>query len=146
MIRGIAASAFVALSSPTTFGLMRTTASPNAGIVISFDLLGFMRRPLGPIFGYGKASCRVPTHLNCSAPKISTSVRTRSPLPTPASFPFAPTLARAAVATGVDGVFMETHMDPRKALSDAANAIAFKDVAALWKQLVAIDAVVKGSM
>ena len=59
---------------------------------------------------------------------------------------FAPALARAAAATGVDGVFMETHMNPKVALSDAANAIAFKDVAALWKQLVAIDAVVKGSM
>ena len=58
---------------------------------------------------------------------------------------FAPALARAAAATGVDGVFMETHMNPKVALSDAANAIAFKDVAELWKQLVAIDAVVKGS-
>ena len=56
---------------------------------------------------------------------------------------FAPVLARAAVAAGVDGVFMETHVNPRRALSDAANAIAFKDVAALWRKLMAIDAVVK---
>ncbi len=53
---------------------------------------------------------------------------------------FAPALARAAVATGVDGVFMETHVNPRRALSDAANAIAFRDVEALWKSLLAIDA------
>ncbi len=57
---------------------------------------------------------------------------------------FAPALARAAVATGVDGVFMETHVTPAKALSDAANAIAFRNVEALWRKLLAIDAVLKG--
>ena len=56
---------------------------------------------------------------------------------------FAPALARAAVATGVDGVFMETHVNPRKALSDAANAIAFKAVGGLWRQLIAIDGIVE---
>jgi 2-dehydro-3-deoxyphosphooctonate aldolase (KDO 8-P synthase) len=58
---------------------------------------------------------------------------------------FAPALARAAVATGIDGVFMETHMNPPKALSDAANAIAFKEVKALWKRLLAVHAVVNGA-
>ena len=53
-------------------------------------------------------------------------------------------LARAAVATGVDGVFMETHVTPAKALSDAANAIAFRNVEALWRKLLAIDAALKG--
>ena len=43
---------------------------------------------------------------------------------------YAPVLARAAVAAGVDGIFMETHVNPKKALSDAANAIAFRDVKA----------------
>ena len=55
---------------------------------------------------------------------------------------FAPALARAAVATGVDGVFMETHLNPKKALSDSANAIAFREVEALWKRLVAINEIV----
>ena len=58
---------------------------------------------------------------------------------------FAPALARAAVATGVDGVFMETHVNPAKALSDASNAIAFKEVKALWKRLLAVHAVVNGA-
>lgn len=58
---------------------------------------------------------------------------------------FAPALARAAVATGVDGVFMETHMNPKKALSDAANAIAFKDVEGLWRTLIAIHGIVSGA-
>ena len=55
---------------------------------------------------------------------------------------YAPLLARAAVATGVDGVFMETHPNPPKALSDAANAIPLKEVKALWKQLLEIHAIV----
>ena len=57
---------------------------------------------------------------------------------------YAPLLARAAVATGVDGIFMETHVNPRRALSDAANAIAFKDVKRLWRKLLAIHALVAG--
>jgi len=56
---------------------------------------------------------------------------------------FAPALARAAVATGVDGVFMETHMNPAVAKSDAANAIPFKQVERLWKTLLAIDKAVR---
>ena len=56
---------------------------------------------------------------------------------------FAPAIARAAVATGVDGVFMETHVNPKVAKSDAANAIRFAEVRALWRQLIAINEVVK---
>ena len=51
---------------------------------------------------------------------------------------FAPALARAAVATGVDGVFLETHLDPATAKSDAANAIRFAEVEKLWKVLLKI--------
>ena len=56
---------------------------------------------------------------------------------------YAPALARAAVATGVDGVFMETHRNPKVAKSDAANAIRFAEVEALWKKLLAIHEVVR---
>ncbi len=55
---------------------------------------------------------------------------------------FAPALARAAVATGCDGVFLETHVHPEKALSDRDNAIRFAGIAKLWKQLRGIHAVV----
>jgi 2-dehydro-3-deoxyphosphooctonate aldolase (KDO 8-P synthase) len=48
------------------------------------------------------------------------------------------------VATGVDGVFMETHINPKVAKSDAANAIKFSEVEKLWKQLVQINSIVKG--
>jgi 2-dehydro-3-deoxyphosphooctonate aldolase (KDO 8-P synthase) len=54
-----------------------------------------------------------------------------------------PVLARAAVAVGIAGVFMETHPDPAKALSDGPNAVPLKHMRALLEQLVALDRVVK---
>ena len=56
---------------------------------------------------------------------------------------YAPALARAAVATGVDGVFMETHVNPKVAKSDAANAIRLSEVERLWKVLLKIHEVVR---
>lgn len=56
---------------------------------------------------------------------------------------FVPLLARAAVAAGVAGVFMETHPDPDKALSDGPNALPLADFEPLVARLLAIDAVVK---
>ncbi len=57
---------------------------------------------------------------------------------------FVPVLARAAVAAGVAGVFVETHPDPDRALSDGANSWPLDELPALLERLVAIDAVVKG--
>ncbi len=56
---------------------------------------------------------------------------------------FVPVLARAAVAVGVAGVFMETHPDPANALSDGPNAVPLKYMRALLEQLLALDRVVK---
>jgi 2-dehydro-3-deoxyphosphooctonate aldolase (KDO 8-P synthase) len=56
---------------------------------------------------------------------------------------FVPVLARAAVATGVAGVFMETHPDPAKALSDGPNAWPLKRMKELLATLQEIDALVK---
>ncbi len=56
---------------------------------------------------------------------------------------FVPVLARAAVAAGVAGVFMETHPDPAKALSDGPNAVPLAQMRSLLEQLVEIDRVVK---
>jgi 2-dehydro-3-deoxyphosphooctonate aldolase (KDO 8-P synthase) len=56
---------------------------------------------------------------------------------------FVPVLARAAIGVGVAGVFMETHPDPAKALSDGPNAVPLKHMRALLEQLLAIDRVVK---
>ena len=44
-------------------------------------------------------------------------------------------LARAAVAVGVDGLFMEVHPDPAEALCDGPNSLPLKEVPALWREL-----------
>ena len=56
---------------------------------------------------------------------------------------FVPVLARAAVAAGVSGVFMETHPDPARALSDGPNAWPLDRMASLLSVLKDIDAAVK---
>ena len=54
-----------------------------------------------------------------------------------------PVLARAAVAVGVAGLFMETHPNPAVALSDGPNAVPLKHMEALLETLLALDAVTK---
>ena len=56
---------------------------------------------------------------------------------------FVPVLARAAVAAGVAGLFMETHPEPEKALSDGPNAWPLSRMRALLETLVELDATVK---
>jgi 2-dehydro-3-deoxyphosphooctonate aldolase (KDO 8-P synthase) len=56
---------------------------------------------------------------------------------------FVPVLARAAVGVGIAGLFMETHPDPAKALSDGPNAVPLAKMQPLLEQLIAIDRVVK---
>jgi 2-dehydro-3-deoxyphosphooctonate aldolase (KDO 8-P synthase) len=56
---------------------------------------------------------------------------------------FVPVLSRAAVAAGVAGLFMETHPDPDKALSDGPNAWPLPKMRALLETLVELDRVVK---
>jgi len=55
---------------------------------------------------------------------------------------FIPTLARAAVAAGVDGVFLEVHEAPERALSDGPNALRLDLLAPLWQKLQAIHALI----
>jgi 2-dehydro-3-deoxyphosphooctonate aldolase (KDO 8-P synthase) len=56
-----------------------------------------------------------------------------------------PVLARAAVAVGISGLFMETHPDPAKAKSDGPNSMPIDRMAELLKTLQDIDAVVKNN-
>jgi len=56
---------------------------------------------------------------------------------------FVPVLSRAAVAVGVAGLFMETHPDPARALSDGPNAVPLRHMRALLEQLATLDRVVK---
>jgi 2-dehydro-3-deoxyphosphooctonate aldolase (KDO 8-P synthase) len=56
---------------------------------------------------------------------------------------FVPVLARAAVAVGVAGLFMETHPDPKNAKSDGPNAVPLHRMDALLRTLVELDRVAK---
>jgi 2-dehydro-3-deoxyphosphooctonate aldolase (KDO 8-P synthase) len=58
---------------------------------------------------------------------------------------FVPVLARASVAVGISGLFMETHPDPANALSDGPNAVPLNRMKELLESLVAIDDVIKSS-
>ena len=54
-----------------------------------------------------------------------------------------PHLIRAAVAVGIDGLFLEVHPEPEKAISDAANQIRLSDVEQVLRQALAIEQVIK---
>ncbi len=55
---------------------------------------------------------------------------------------FVPILARAAIAVGISGVFIETHPEPEKALSDGANSVPLAEMASLLAQLKQIDNII----
>jgi 2-dehydro-3-deoxyphosphooctonate aldolase (KDO 8-P synthase) len=57
---------------------------------------------------------------------------------------FIPALARAAVAVGVDALFMEVHPDPDKALCDGPNSLPLTDVLPLWRELKALHRFLRG--
>jgi 2-dehydro-3-deoxyphosphooctonate aldolase (KDO 8-P synthase) len=58
---------------------------------------------------------------------------------------FVPVLARAAVAVGVAGVFIETHQDPDQAPSDGPNMVPLEQMGALLRRLVEFDRLAKNS-
>ena len=59
---------------------------------------------------------------------------------------YAPVLARAAIAVGVGGLFIETHENPDKALSDGPNTIALKDMKPMLSYLKEYDAITKAKI
>jgi 2-dehydro-3-deoxyphosphooctonate aldolase (KDO 8-P synthase) len=56
---------------------------------------------------------------------------------------FIPVLARAAVAVGVSGIFIETHPDPDRAPSDGPNMVPLRDLESLLRLLIEFDRVAK---
>jgi 2-dehydro-3-deoxyphosphooctonate aldolase (KDO 8-P synthase) len=56
---------------------------------------------------------------------------------------FVPVLARAAVAVGVAGVFIETHQDPDRAISDGPNMVPLREMDPLLRMLLAFDKLAK---
>jgi 2-dehydro-3-deoxyphosphooctonate aldolase (KDO 8-P synthase) len=55
-------------------------------------------------------------------------------------------LSRAAVAVGIDALFIETHPDPSKAISDGKNSLNIKDLKKLLDDIVSINKIIKGNM
>ena len=55
-------------------------------------------------------------------------------------------LAKAAVAVGVDGLFIETHPSPQMATSDGKNSLNIKDLPRLLKNIIAINKIIKNDM
>ena len=75
-----------------------------------------------------------PTVYNCPVEQVR---------PQPGQREFVPHLARAAVATGCDALFMEIHPDPDHAPSDGPNMLHLEDLPALLAQVVQIDRIVR---
>lgn len=99
----------------------------------------------GTTFGYGRLvndfRC-VPIMQGFGCPVIfdcTHSVQTPGGQKTGGQRDMIPTLARAAVAAGCDGVFLETHPDPDRALSDGPNMLRLDDVPQLVRQLLRIQ-------
>jgi len=79
---------------------------------------------------------RLPTPCNCHPRRA----HRRGPAASGGQPEFIPVLSRAAVAAGVDGIFMEVHDHPKQAKSDGANALDLKNLRALLTQLLAVHA------
>ena len=95
-------------------------------LVVDMRSLPIMRR-LAPVVFDGTHSVQMPSGAN--------GVSGGQP-------EFIPVLARAAVAAGVDGVFLEVHDDPAEAKSDGANAMNLNDLRGVLESLLAVQAAV----
>lgn len=104
-------------------------------LVVDMRSLAIMRR-FAPVVFDGTHSVQLPSAQNGSSPT------TDDPGPTTSGGQpeFIPLLTRAAVAAGVDGIFLEVHDNPAMAKSDAANALDLKLLPGLLTELLAIHA------
>ncbi|HBL16440.1 MAG: 3-deoxy-8-phosphooctulonate synthase [Elusimicrobia bacterium GWA2_69_24] len=101
-----------------------------ANLVVDMRSLRIMARTGYPVVFDATHSCQLPGSLGTQ---------------TGGDRSFAAPLSRAAAAVGVAGVFFETHPNPPRARSDAANTIYLRDAAAMVRDIQAIDRLVKGS-
>jgi 2-dehydro-3-deoxyphosphooctonate aldolase (KDO 8-P synthase) len=115
--------------NPRVFLTERGTTFGYNNLVVDMRSLAIMRR-LAPVVFDGTHSVQIPSGSN--------GVSGGQP-------EFIPLLARAAVAAGVDGVFLEVHDNPAEAKSDGANALDLKNLRPVLERLLAIQAAVSGS-
>ncbi len=106
----------------------RGTSFGYANLVVDMRSLEIMARTGYPVVFDATHSCQLPGGLG-----DSTDGQREFILP----------LARAAAATGVAGVFLETHPNPEKAKSDGPNTLRLRDVPGMIKSVLAIDRIIK---
>jgi 2-dehydro-3-deoxyphosphooctonate aldolase (KDO 8-P synthase) len=123
-----AAEKVVAVGNPNVFLTERGTSFGYNNLVVDMRSLAIMRSLGWPVVFDATHSVQMPgaggTHSG-GQPQ------------------FIEPLARAAVAVGVDAVFLEVHENPAEALSDGANALPLTELAGLWERLLELDAVTR---
>jgi 2-dehydro-3-deoxyphosphooctonate aldolase (KDO 8-P synthase) len=106
----------------------------------------------GSSFGYNKLIsdlCSIPIMQKIGVPVIFDATHVVRNYGIPSEDPrggspeFVPTLSRAAVAAGCNGLFLETHPEPKKALCDASSMIPLKEMEGLLRQTKAIHDMVR---
>ena len=112
--------------NPRVFLTERGSTFGYNNLVVDMRSLAIMRR-LAPVVFDGTHSVQIPSGAN--------GVSGGQP-------EFIPLLARAAVAAGVDGVFLEVHDNPAEAKSDGANALHLKNLRAVLESLLAVHSAV----
>jgi 2-dehydro-3-deoxyphosphooctonate aldolase (KDO 8-P synthase) len=115
--------------NPRVFLTERGSTFGYNNLVVDMRSLAIMRR-LAPVVFDGTHSVQIPSGAN--------GVSGGQP-------EFIPLLARAAVAAGVDGVFLEVHDNPAEAKSDGANALNLRNLRGVLESLLAVQAAVSGT-
>ena len=113
--------------NPRVFLTERGTTFGYNNLVVDMRSLAIMRR-LAPVVFDGTHSVQIPSGAN--------GVSGGQP-------EFIPLLARAAVAAGIDGVFLEVHDNPAEAKSDGANALHLKNLRQVLESLLAVHSAVR---
>ncbi len=106
-------------------------------LVVDMRSLAIMRE-FAPVVFDATHSVQLPSSVKHGESKSGAAVSGGQP-------EFIPLLSRAAVAAGVDGVFMEVHDNPAEALSDGANALNLKDLEPVLKELLTIQAALRNT-
>jgi 2-dehydro-3-deoxyphosphooctonate aldolase (KDO 8-P synthase) len=118
--KGLPEDSFMACERGASFGYNN--------LVSDMRSLAIMRETGAPVVFDATHSVQLPGGLGASSGGVREMV---------------PVLARAAIAVGIAGVFMETHPSPEQALCDGPNAVPLKHMKALLETLLALDTVTK---
>jgi 2-dehydro-3-deoxyphosphooctonate aldolase (KDO 8-P synthase) len=108
-------------------------------LVVDMRALPIMRR-FAPVVFDATHSVQLPSAGAAEASSQPQEPAQAEPVRSGGQPEFIPVLARAAVAAGVDGIFLEVHENPHQALSDGANALDLRWLRPMLEELIAIQA------